>query len=286
MLSEDAIEAGGAAARGLVSVPTTPRRACGVEVQELRRVLKAFAPDPLLSRLARLRRAVGFSARAHAVGERGHRSEVAVMVTLTYRDAAAWAPGHVARFIDLAGKWIKARGVAMRYLWVAELQKQRLQQRGEAALHYHVVLWLPRGVKLPKPDVCGWWPHGMTQRVVARKAIGYLLNYCKKGDADLFAHFPKGARAYGVGGLDAALRRARAWLALPAFVQARAAASDVWRRVTGGGWCSPAGDVWPSEYVRTVVGDTAALIRVRDHGRPFEVAGPFEWVRNGVRTVC
>jgi len=207
------------------------------------------------------------------------------MVTLTYKHASGWRPNHVMRFLDAARKWLKGRGVEPRYVWIAEPQMKRLERTGEAALHYHVVFWLPRGVKFPKPDIPlakglqAWWPHGHTQRVVARSAIAYLLSYLKKGNADDLAYFPKGARAYGVGGLEPALRRARAWLALPGFVQARASVDDVWRRVKGGGWADPDGEWWPSEFVRTVVGRTAALVRVRDHGRPLDPAGPFSWLR-------
>jgi hypothetical protein len=266
-------EAGGEATCGLVSVPTRgkPR---GVEVQELRERLRAFAPDPHQSRMARLRRAVGFSARAIASQERGRAASVPVMVTLTYRPGEDWQANHIKGFMQNVRKWHQQRGIACRYVWVGELQ-----ERG--ALHYHVVLWVPRGTKLPKPDARGWWPYGMTQRIVCTSAIGYLLSYLKKDKASEFARFPKGVRSYGVGGLEPGMRRARAWLALPGFVQARASVGDVWRRVTGGGWRSPDGSVWPSEFVRTVVGDAPALIRVRDHGRPFVASGPFSWAGAG-----
>jgi Protein of unknown function (DUF3296). len=39
---------------------------------------------------------------------------------------------------------MERRGHKLPYVWVAELQKR-------GALHYHVLLWLPRGLTLPNP---------------------------------------------------------------------------------------------------------------------------------------
>lgn len=255
------------ASAGLVSVPTTPTRVAA-EGAALRAALGAFVADHRAGMLARLRRAVGFAARAHAVSEKGSRSGVPWMVTLTYRDGSQWRADHVSRFIDAMRVWCKRAGFACRYVWVAELQKR-------GAVHYHVVAWLPRGVRPPKPDARGWWSHGMTQRIRCRHAVGYVMSYLKKGSHE--GEFPKGSRRYGVGGLDHSLRRARRWLGLPSFVRARSSIADNWRRALGGGWIDPAGVHWPSEFRRTFVGDAWALVRVADHGRPFEADGPFNW---------
>lgn len=269
------------AASGLVSVPTTHASGVTVEAQALLEALGGFRPDPKASMLPRLRRAVGFAARAHAVSEKGHRSDVAWMVTLTYAgDNDAWKPEHMTTCMNRARDWCKRSGFAFRYVWVAELQKR-------GVIHYHVVLWLPRGVRPPKFDVRGWWPHGMTQRMRCKHATGYVMSYLKKGSHD--GVFPKGSRRYGVGGLDHSLRRARRWLGLPAFVQARSDIGDEWKRATGGGWTAPDGSHYPSEWTRTYVGGAAALLRVHQHGRPFEAQGPFSWLHRspvaGRRTV-
>ena len=141
--------------------------------EELRDSLGAFVVDPQASRLARLRRAVGFAARAHGVSEKGHRSDIPWMVTLTYAgDNRDWKPEHITKALDCFRLWCKRRGIACRYVWVAELQ-----QRG--VIHYHVCAWLPRWHRMPKWDVRTsshrlsrrWWPHGMTNRVIARHAV-------------------------------------------------------------------------------------------------------------------
>jgi hypothetical protein len=122
----------------------------------------------------------------------------AAMLTLTYRDLDGWRPDHLAQLQAHVRNWLKRRGVRYGYVWVAELQ-----QRG--AVHYHLVLWLPKGLTLPKPDKQGWWPHGMTRIEWARKPIGYLLKYASKGAPGLT--FPKGLRLYGTSRLAEVPRR-------------------------------------------------------------------------------
>jgi hypothetical protein len=236
---------------------------------DLRKALDCFQIDPKATMLPRLRRAIGFAARAHAVSEKGHRSDVPWMVTLTYRDGADWRGTHMTRCIDALRIWCKREGFACRYVWVAELQ-----QRG--AIHYHLVLWVPQGVRIPHFDRKGWWPHGMTRSERANHATGYCMSYLKKGSHD--GAFPKGSRRYGVGGLDHSLRRARRWLGLPAFVQGRSSIHDDWRRAKGGGWVSPDGEWFASEFRRIFVGDGWCLQRVESHAPSIEAAGPFSWL--------
>lgn len=257
---------------GLVSIPTSepPRRRClNAEVGTLRHALGAFTPDPHASRVARLRMHVGVAARLHD----GHSVGVYVaMVTLTYRGGPdAWSPRHVSQFLTAARKWLGRRGHAFRYVWVAELQRR-------GVLHYHVALWLPEGVKLPKPDECGWWVHGYTRIERARSAPRYLLKYLSKGGS--YGSLPKGARIYGVGGLEAAGRGVRRWLNAPSFVRGNTCAHAMarqarWRRVQGGGWSDPDGVVYRSEFSRQWVGSGYALRRVIRHHRAFEASGPY-----------
>lgn len=223
-------------------------------------------------RVRHLRRAVGFAARAQAVAERGHRSDQVRMLTLTYRDGRDWRPKHVSELLKRMREWMRARNVAMRYVWVAELQKR-------GVIHYHLAFWLPYGFKVPMPDLCGWWPHGSTRIELARNAVPYLMKYLSKGsDKAGCWRLPQGARMYGVGGIDHALRRARRWLGLPAFVRARASHLCDWKRAPGGGWVDPDGVIWASEWARARCGPFLAFERLHDHGRPFAADGPFSWV--------
>lgn len=267
---------------GLVSVPTSDTRSVwakrsGLLVQSasqvMREALGLFDPATDEGRIARLRRAVGFSARCHGVADVVRPDDRVVMVTLTYRgDNDDWNPRHVSEYLKRTRQWLARRGQAFRYVWVAELQKR-------GVIHYHVAIWLPEAVTLPMPDKCGWWPHGMTNIETARAAVPYLMKYLSKGSNSPARHrLPLGARAYGVGGLEATLRLARRWLSLPGFIRARCDIHCEWKRAPGGGWTDPAGKHWASEYARVFAGDRWAIERVLDHGRPFDPSGPFSWL--------
>lgn len=272
---------------GLVPVSTRPKRGSRRVLQAKKLALattraagvdtgfgdrSCLVPDVHKQRVSKLRQAVGFSARAHGVSQHGHRSDDCLMITLTYRDGADWQGDHVMRMLDSLRKWCARHGIACRYTWVAELQKR-------GAIHYHIAVFVPHGVRLPMPDKQGWWKHGSTNIEVARNAVPYLMKYLSKGMGPEDLAFPKHARVYGVGGLEHSLRRARRWLSLPAFVKARSSIADDWKRADGGGWTDPHGKHWPSEYEGCIVGGVRGVVRVRDHGRPFEASGPFSWCR-------
>lgn len=293
---EEAYEAWRAAASaapaGLVPVPTSDTRSkksaalpfrSGLMARAasvaLGSELGAFVPDPDASRIARLRMAVGFSGRVHcSVLDSSWRC---CMVTLTYRGTNGdWQPRHVSDFIKRVRGFMTRRGLEVRYVWVAELQKR-------GVIHYHVALWLPAGVQLPKPDDCGWWPHGMTRIETARNAVGYLMKYLSKGGRASDHQLPRGARCYGLGGLGWYMRAARRWLSLPGFVQCRAdvVRSVSWRRAPGGGWSDPDGVIWPSEFRRVSIGGCFQLQRVLTHARELVSgvvpSGPFSFVCGG-----
>lgn len=228
-------------------------------------------------RVRKLRRAVGFAARAHGVSERGHRGDVCRMLTLTYRNGGDWRPEHVSDLLRLMRQWAKRRGVSLRYVWVAELQKR-------GVIHYHVALFAPNGFRWPMPDVCGWWPHGSTRIELAKNAVPYLMKYLSKGQASNGNwRLPSGARMYGIGGLEHSLRRARRWLGLPAFVRSAGDHLDAWRPVVGGGWASPDGEVFASEYQRCRVAGVMGFEPVTRHARPafLALSGVAQYVQRG-----
>ena len=274
------------AAAGLVSVPTTRPGVKSSEIvqaitagerSDLMKGLGAFVLDASARRHSGLRMAVGFAARAHAVSDKGHRSDVAWMVTLTYAgDNSAWKAEHLTTAINTFRKWCKRQGAACRYVWVAELQKR-------GVIHYHIACWLPRGVSMPKWDLSGWWPYGMTNNLKARHATAYLMSYLKKGDLEARGALPKGARNYGVGGLDHSLRRARRWLRLPRFVQGNSSILDDWKRAEGGGWSAPDGRHFVSEFAAVFVGGVRCLLRVARHAVAIEPSGPFSWLSDRSR---
>jgi len=125
-------------------------------------------------------------------------------------------------------------------VWVQEFTK-----RGKP--HYHVLLWLPYGVSLPKPDKRGWWPHGMTKIEWTRNAIGYIAKYASK--ADSLCKPARGARMHGSGGLDgAALLEAR-WWKLPGWLRPQVSIAErCLRRVGGGFYSSITGEIFTSPW--------------------------------------
>jgi hypothetical protein len=142
-----------------------------------------------------MRKAVRLAASLHEEElQTGSLRYQAAMVTLTYAPGPGqkWERLHITKFLKSVRMYLSRLGIRFRYVWVAELQKR-------GAVHYHVMLWLPRGVTLPKPDKRGWWPYGSTKIEWAHCPVGYLVKYASKGEEN--GQFPKGARLHGHGGL-------------------------------------------------------------------------------------
>lgn len=144
-----------------------------------------FISSPL-ARLIRLRKSVYNSGMeiSSCLG----KGYIPWMFTLTYRGVDDWRPNHIKEYLQRIRVYMKRRGLDFHYVWVAELQKR-------GAVHYHVIIWLPRGFRLPYSDKQGWWTHGFTEQKPARKGVGYLMKYTSKGLSGM--SFPKGIRIYG-----------------------------------------------------------------------------------------
>jgi len=249
----------GGAAAGLVTSQTTG---------------KLVVLDHALSRLRKLRRAILTAARMHA-HELAHVRHRVAMLTLTYRDVGGWNPEHVSELLRHVRMWLKRRGHAFRYVWVAELQ-----QRG--ALHYHILVWLPKGLTLPKPDKQGWWSHGSTKIEWAKRAVGYLAKYASKLESKSGLGFPRGARLHGKGGLAEFGRSICQWWALPGWARevcdlagraVRRKGCGLVERTTGVLLPSP----WRVSRCDSGAWVARQLFTYSD--RLPDVGGPFSWVR-------
>lgn len=232
--------------------------------------------DRVRARCTRFRKNLGVGAKL--LSNAGPRQPW--MLTLTYADATAWTPKHVAVALDLMRKWAHRQGFKLRYLWVMEtVARKSGDQVGMVAPHYHLVVWLPHGVSCPPMDAMGWWPHGLTNTVKAKAPVRYVMKYASKFDNA--GDFPKGARIYGMGGLTDSDRRIRRWINWPRFVQGNASVSCTWRRATGGGWLDAStGELWPSEWGLVSLNSTCTrLVRLRTHARAIQADGPFSWVK-------
>lgn len=232
------------AALGLVSNATTRTSVEGL--QEKRPLRERFKIDRDASRCKRMRLSVSNAARllhrqAHV--ERSAQRWNLKFLTLTYRVADGWRPGHLEAFRANLRVWCARNRVRCRVVWVAELQAQR------GAVHYHMVVWLPKGKFLPAPDKGqrhAWWPHGSTNIQTAQNPIGYLMKYASKATAASAADYPRGCRMFGVGGLDKSGREEVRYWRAPVWVRdAMPGTADI--RKTVGGYV----DAHTGEFLRS-----------------------------------
>ena len=191
-------------------------------------------------RLSRMRRKVLSSSIHLRDAPDGHRLE-ALFVTLTYREVDGYRARHIAEYVKALKRSVS---FDVRYVWVLELQRR-------GAPHYHLVVWIPRGEKIPLPDSSGQWPHGSSQVQRARHPVSYIMKYASKGtDVD---KLPRGARICGGGGLGVDGRRVVRWWLLPRYQRVRCTVDDDVHRCTGGGWVSlVTGEWWPPSSAELV----------------------------------
>ncbi len=167
--------------------------------------------DPRVCRQSRMRKSLLTGARL-IVQERtkgGFRGRFA-MVGCSYRPDAQYEPGDITALVKSIRQYLKRRGVKFYGVWKAELGEKN------GRFHYHLLVWLPRGITLPKPDKQGWWKKGSTRIEWAKNAVGYVAKYVSKiEDGDL----PKGARMYCVLGLTGDDRNELNWWKCPKWVR-------------------------------------------------------------------
>jgi hypothetical protein len=234
--------------------------------------------DAAEARLKRVRHATMTSARLLEVDmvvmRRGGFRWQAWMTGFTYRPGELWRARDISDCLRQMRRYVRARGVPFLYVWVAEIQEQRAALRpGDlvkgTVLHYHLVVWLPHRMSLPKADKQGWWRHGSTSRSVARRPVGYVMKYASKGGC--LDYVPSGARMTGFGGLSKPGRSERAWWMSPAWVRDRWTQEHRPCRAQGGGWMSRlTGELiaspWMYAGTRWVGGVQVVLLMVRGGG--------------------
>ncbi|WP_343650908.1 replication initiation protein [Stenotrophomonas sp.] len=216
--------------------------------------------DPNHIRALRLKKSVITGARLHdQEAKQGSFRGAWYMLTTTYRNGSDAGPRDISEtlkrirgFFNRAVR-LRYRGYRprFRYLWVGELTKAGVP-------HYHVLIWIPRGIFIPKADRAGWWPHGHTKIEKARNAVGYLAKYASKFVPDMAAAFPKGFRTHAVGGLDTESKRELRWWKAPkAARDVLGAMADI-RKALGGYMDKITGEFWPSPW--KVVSDRGRII--------------------------
>lgn len=156
-----------------------------------------------------------------------------ILCTLTYRNLNGWSSRHISDFMRRVRRF--CGDALFAYAWVAELQRR-------GAVHYHLLLIVRRGLRLPKPDESGWWGHGMTKiERVSGRSRGYLMKYAQKGSEE--NRFPVGLRLFAVvvrraltgPAWELKWHSAPSWLHLEIREEGRVVAvGEVLRRVVGG----------------------------------------------------
>jgi len=118
-----------------------------------------------------------------------------IMVRLSYDPRReGWSQRDVSTF--MASTRRRLGSDLLDYAWVLEVHQ--LPKPNFAHCHYHVLLVVRRGVRIPKPDEWGGsWSHGSTRVELAHKPW-YLATYVGKKWQKEYARFPKGARQFGV----------------------------------------------------------------------------------------
>lgn len=164
----------------------------------------------------------------------------AVALTLTYSDSSKFAKNHLSSFLDGLRKRLKAMGHKLPYAWVLECGGQ---------LHYHIVVWLPRGFIIDPAKLAKWWTWGSTWIATCRKVIAWA-RYMTKFKCS--SKLPRGAHTHGYGGLDEPGKTAVSRAGLPRWLLALIPAHTSARRCPGGGWrCISSGTIHRSPYVWT-----------------------------------
>lgn len=210
----------------------------------------SIALDTNRIRSMRLKKSIITGARLHEQeAQKGSMRGAWYMLTTTYRKGGERSPRDVSELLKrIRGFFnrairIRYRGYRprLRYLWVGELTKALVP-------HYHILVWIPRGIFIPKADQRGWWPHGMTQIQRARNAVGYLAKYASKFCPAMAEAFPKGFRTHGVGGLDNESKRELRWWKAPKDARdALGPLADI-RKALGGYVDKLTGEFWPSPW--------------------------------------
>ena len=236
------IDAFQGAAAGLVLSSTSDTAKSEIS-KKLKIFPNAIALDAGKIRVKRLRRSVlNASNGIDAQLPKNLRYKKA-MLTLTYADNVEWSPRHITDTLKCIREYLRRKGYEFYYVWVLENTKA-------GRPHYHILMWLPKGVTLPKPDKRGWWKHGHTKIEWVRKnATAYIAKYCSKATD---GHgFSKGARLHGCGGLNEGQRLLRSFWNIPQYVREFFDDNPFMRivRAEGGGWISKlTGEKLASKY--------------------------------------
>jgi hypothetical protein len=111
-----------------------------------------------------------------------------VMIMLTYEKVEDYSPGHIRDYMKKLKQSVGENLYG--FAWVCEIQ-----ERG--AVHYHLVMVVKKGSRIPIPDKSGMWKYGWSGIHTARTPF-YLLKYTGKERQKDLSRYPKSCRLYSV----------------------------------------------------------------------------------------
>ncbi len=156
------------------SSPSAAGASPGLVYSSTSHPLKAgFLVNPSKSRHRRIRAGIICAARGVVDHLHGVRYQ-SFMVTLTYRPGVVPEARHISAALNGVKQWAERQGSFCHWVWRLEYGEQRGRP------HYHVLVWLRRGLWMPNWDNRGWWSHGMTKTERARKPVHYMAKYASK----------------------------------------------------------------------------------------------------------
>lgn len=111
-----------------------------------------------------------------------------VMIMLSYANIEDYSPGHIRDYMKKLKQSVGDNLYG--FAWVSEIQ-----ERG--AVHYHLVMVVKKGSRIPIPDKSGMWKHG-SSNIGTAKTPYYLLKYTGKERQKDLSRYPKSCRLYAV----------------------------------------------------------------------------------------
>ena len=155
----------------------------------------------------------------------------AAFITVTYRPEETWDAGDVRTLVKHYRQWAARRGVRLGIVWVAETHGGG---RNHGQIHYHLVIFVPRGLTPPMPDKQGWWRKGMSNCKWSYRPVGYMAKYASKGLSG--PPMPRGARLWGVSGLGVSIRARLALALAPKWLRDFCQPDEIVKRIAHGWW--------------------------------------------------
>lgn len=204
-------------------------------------LVKKIETSPLKhkKRVQRLKRRLSTFVKEHSRMAKKH-GLYAVALTLTYRPGDEPSGKHVSSLLDKLRAKLKRMTKPLLYVWTLERS---------AAYHYHLMIWLPRGMRLEQKQLMRWWPHGFSDAEACRSTFRWAKYIGKSETKEGVA---KGLRLFGAGGLDTEGQDAVRFAGLPRWLQTLLPVLSRPRRIPKVGWVDMlTGELFACPYVWT-----------------------------------